>query len=245
VAEEPRVSNLSSGRRRGVEMPEDKAFRIMREIAPLSLVFAGPPSGEWQIDASSPGWEKLAATNAFLATEEIDLQGITRQDLTMFFANNYTQRAAPYSCNLTVDSTYGGVEIVDNMVVSDVPLKDIRNVPVSSIKAGFNVSPDDYMTLKLAEGVIFTQTSNAPNTMVMTDSFSYASGDPSASDKVYLYRWIQIHTDFNLPPLPDGTTIVIPAKRYVGTGITTEEPELVWMMRLKRSFEIQETAVHD
>lgn len=183
-------------------MAEDKAFRIIREIGPLSLIFEPDPSAEWQIDHDSPGWEKLAATNVFLATEEIDLQGITRQDLTMFFASNYTQRAAPYSCNLTVDPTRGGVEIVDNMVVSDVPLKDIRGTTALSIKAGFNVSPDDYMTLKLAEGVVFTQTSNAPNTMVMTDSFSYASGDPSASDKVYLYRWIQIHTDLNLPPAP-------------------------------------------
>jgi len=224
-------------------MAKDKAFRLVKEISALELHYLPSPDNIWGILSDSPGWEDLGG-NVFLATEEIDLHGVTRQDLTLFFASNYTQRPNPYLTDMAVDAVLGGLEVRDWMIVSDVPLKDIRALPITSNNAGFNISPDDYMTIKLAEGVVFSQTSNAPISMVMTDSFSFASGDPSASNKLYLYRWIHLRVDSGQVPQP-GAQAIIPQKRYVGTGISTEEPELVWMMRLKRSFEIQETQVHD
>jgi len=233
-----------------MRMAEDKAFRLVKEIPALFAKYETSPAGDWVVNTSSiapitiGGWEKLNSTGLFFRSDEIDLQGIMREEKTLFFASNYTQRADPYQSGLEVNTTFGGVEIIDRMIVSDVPLKDIRNAPVASIRAGFGSSPDDYMTVKLAEGVVFVQTINAPNTMVMTDSYSFASGDPTASDKLYLYRWVQISRNLNIV-VPEDTTVIVPAKRYVATGISTEEPELVWMMRLKRSFEIQESAVHE
>jgi len=224
-------------------MPEDlKPFRIIKQLNALNLN-AGASPNDWNITALATsgfvneGWSKISG-NTFLQQQTIDLHGLTAQEKTMFFSTQFLQRPHQYETDAAFAAS-GGMTIWDQIVVSDVPLAN-PEVPVGnqlpSIFAGFDVSADDYITVKLAEGVILAQNNAIPLVLSIVDSFSFGSGDPTASNKLYLYRWATINTSL---PIAIGGRVTIPPLRYVGLGVTTKEKELVWMQRLKRSFEIQ------
>jgi hypothetical protein len=60
------------------------------------------------------------------------------------------------------------------------------------------------------------------------------SGDPTAADKLFCYRIVSVISD----DLGDGALAVIPAARQILNGYMDEETELVYMQRLKRSYEL-------
>lgn len=223
-------------------MPEDlKPFRIVCEWPSLHVV-AGGQTNDWDItvavDSPNEGWEVLAG-GFFLNRQTIDLHGLTAQEKTMFFSTQYLQRPIGYLTDLDFATT-GGMTITDQFIVSDTPLDDIRGAfagASTSFQAGYNSSPDDYITIKLAEGVVAAQNNAIPVMMAITDSWSFGSGDPTASNKLYLYRWVNIDTVNT--PIAAGAIVQVPDVRYVGLGVTTKEKELVWMQRQKRAFEIQ------
>ena len=72
--------------------------------------------------------------------------------------------------------------------------------------------------------------------MMRTEQASiFSSGEPTAASKLYCYRIIV--------PLTDGagaTTLQVPAARFYLTGVKDNEPDLEYMMRLKRSYELDQ-----
>jgi len=235
-------------------MAEDKAFRLVKEISPLTVEFDTPESLVWNIIPGDLGyagsaWEALSG-DVFYWNGTLDIAGVTRHEKTLFFASNGFQRPLPYLTSVDLSQpTMPGFTLLDQMIVTDVPLKNpqAQVIPWSQT-AGFNETEDDFMCVKLAMGFLLSSNTNTPKALAVADSWSFGSGDPTASDKLYLYRWLHIFKATQAAPVvafQGGERIGLPGYRYVGTGISTEEPDQVWFMRLKRSFEIQETAVHD
>ena len=83
-----------------------------------------------------------------------------------------------------------------------------------------------------------------PNFQQLQRSQRFESGEPTAADKLYCYRIVQIQADGLLPTDPSGgltpgqSYISIPAARQLIAGRINEESELVYMQRLKRSYEL-------
>ena len=81
----------------------------------------------------------------------------------------------------------------------------------------------------------FTSAGNATLTSLVDNYFS--SLEPTAADCLYCYRVFAV-------PRPgavgeDGVTqLFLPPKRVIFDAFTVEEPELEYMMRLKRSYEL-------
>jgi len=94
----------------------------------------------------------------------------------------------------------------------------------------------DYTTILFGQGVLLTQNLNAPLQMTVTDSWSFGSGEPSASERLWLYRLFYI----TKPTLTVGDGIQFPEIRYVAQGIAAEEDDYVYLNRLRRSYELQQ-----
>jgi hypothetical protein len=217
----------------------DKPFQILEYFPRLTL----KPDGEsgWIEDpALSDGqWSVVAATSisgAWLFQTTIDLGGFTREDLTAFFANQSLQRSSPYGV-VGVPNPTGGVVMDDVVVISDVPIDTTAWFTIPFTTPGFIRANSDYMTIKFGQGVQLAQSSTTQGIMLQTDGYSFGSADPTAGAKLYCYRWVGV-----AKPAPAAPTdlAVFPSLRYIASGITDDEPEYVYLNRLRRSYELQQ-----
>ncbi|AXQ65387.1 MAG: hypothetical protein [Circular genetic element sp.] len=223
----------------------DAPFRITKVIDGATFYYDAV-GATWEVSYGteagpylpSNNWIKLGATNNFLSEERLDLAGLSMQELTLMFANQRIQRSGPYVSTVTIDPAQGGALIIDSFVVSDVPLGAADTfTPLgqgpNSIQAGFNNSPDEFINTKLAIGSSWTQSTTSPLVMLSSDNWEYGSGDPTASDMLYLYRWVQLTV-----PGPSGSDACqVPSIRYTATGMTTKESDTVYINRLRLSYE--------
>ena len=80
------------------------------------------------------------------------------------------------------------------------------------------------------------QNAQIPGTFINIDGGTFGSGNPSASDKLHWTRLI-------ITTMAHGEDItgamVIPATNLVVQATTTEETDLVYMERLRRSYVLQ------
>lgn len=218
----------------------DRPFRITKVL----------DGGNWQWDALGNKWDihpgELAVSNnwevlntkLFLSRESLDVAGLSVEDRTLFFGTQNLQKSMAYSSTITV-SPAGGATVIDIVVVSDVPLGDADGTTPFSLMAGFNLSPDNYENTKLGAGAVYVQSTNAPLTLLQSDSWNFGSGDPTATDKLYLYRWVSIESGFGIAAA--GNLVSVPDIRYSATGMTTQEPDLVYINRLRLSYEQSQT----
>lgn len=213
-----------------VRIMDDKPFNIVDYIPELNVV--GDGASGWAISGTSNyNAIVLDGPDGFVYQSEIDLAGWTREGLTAFFSNQFTQRDGPY-VPIHAVITPGAVDTLearDYIIVTDVPLQLSSTI----IHAGFLDNASDYMTIKLGQANIFTQTTTAGRVMIPSDGWGFGSGEPTAAGTLYVTR---ICVPYLQVPTP-ADSIDFPAIRYVAQGIATEEPEFVYMNRLRRSYE--------
>jgi len=215
----------------------DEPFEIKKTIDGGTFIY-DIATLEWNVRIA-PNWTKVSG-GTFLSEETLDIAGLSMQELTLFFGSQGLQRSTTYFTSMTPLPTGGG-RVIDIFIVSDVPLQDVGALGTPSLgtstEAGFNVSPDDALNTKFARGSVMVQSSNTPGVMIESDTWNFGSNDPTASDSLYLYRWVGLVTS-GIPVNLD--TITIPSLRYIATGIATKEPDLIHINRLRLSYEQQQ-----
>ncbi len=216
---------------------DDRPFNLVNYLPQLSMIW-DVPTVDWIINTSvtKEAWQNLG-TGVFLWEDQMDLGGWTKEGLTAFFASQYLQRPMPYAASGAVDPLLGGIEVLDQVIVSDEPIATSPLV-IGIASVGFPSTPDDYMNIKFSQGFDFVQTSNAPMGMTMADSWNCGSNEPTASGTLYFARLVTVRK--NAPKAPTDICTV-PEYRYVASGIATEEPEFVYLNRLRRSFELRQS----
>jgi len=221
----------------------DRPFRITKVLDGAQWIW-DQVGLKWDIDptyefGSGNNWDVISA-NLFLSREILDVAGLSTEDRTLFFGNQTLQKSLPYTTTVTA-SPAGGGSVLDIVIVSDVPLGDAEDATPLSLMAGFNMSPDNYENTKLGNGVVYVQSTNAPLTMVQSDAYNFGSGDPTASDRLYLYRWVSIISGATIAG--PGDLLSVPDIRYLASGISTQEPDLVYINRLRLSYEQSQTVI--
>jgi len=210
---------------------DDQPFNIVAYFPEVSVDYI---TESWQTSAgtNSPyGAITLVGPDGFAFQDKIDIDGWTKQGLTAFFSNQYLQRDGPYipSGALNVLDT---LQARDYVIITDVPL----TLTTTVIHAGFMDDASDYTTIKFSQASIFMQSTTTPTMMINADGWGTGSGQPTASGTLYITRIIIPHKD---APTPDNA-LTFPAMRYVAQGVASEEPEFVYLTRLKRSYELQQ-----
>lgn len=219
---------------------DDQPFNLVRYLPQLAMKYVAESTNDWTINTAvtKEAWLNLGG-GVFLWEDQMDIGGWTREGLTAFFASQYLQRPLPYLATGIVDPVAGGIEVLDHIIVSDEPIETAPLV-LGTASVGFPSTPDDYMNIKFSQGFDFVQTSNAPMGMTQADTWNAGSNEPTASGTLYLARMVLVRKSAPSPP-PNIDSCTVPEYRYVAAGIATEEPEFVYLDRLRRSYELHQS----
>jgi hypothetical protein len=208
----------------------DRPFNIVDYIPELTVDYSNNTTWE-PSNPTSYNSITLTGPDGFVFQSQIDIAGWTKEGLTAFFSNQYTQRDGPYTPSGPLVPT-DTLQARDYVIITDVPLQ----LSPTMIHAGFMDNHSDYMTLKLGQATIHVQSTTTPTMMIQGDAWSFGSGQPTASGTLYVTRICIPHID--TPAVANA--ISFPAIRYVAQGIATAEPEFVYLNRLRRSYELQQ-----
>jgi hypothetical protein len=229
-----------------MEGRQEEMKRILGEIGVGLADFqdGGNPSIFQQTNSSK---YHLIGANTIIAQERIDLGGISIQDKTVFFERCGIQYGAPFRCNSDASR---GFTVQEWIVVSSVPYGTDYEAgfPIAGALTngiGFMGTEIDYQTIVYGQVSSYTLTHDIDVTsgafampMSLITQNYFGSGQATASDTLYLYRIILGLG--NAPPNPPTNgQVTIPPMRFVCDIELKEEKEYQYMMRLKRSYELQ------
>lgn len=179
------------------------------------------------------GWQ--VEENAVYYETYWDLSPYTLNDLTYFPITAVLQDGMPHIFNVT-NPTDMNMSIVD--IVSQVPLQvgAVRADLLVNNLPGQPLSDEDFTQIIMCQFRFMLPTTQFSTSTLMTPATlgQFGSLEPSASEKLYIYRIIVPATANRVA----GDAIGIPATRFIMNGAVAKESELEYMMRLKRSYEL-------
>jgi len=202
---------------------------LTKEINALGVDKAGPV---FTLQSGVQGWEQTApGAQTFVARTYFDLAGLSMDDKTLFFEAAGIQEALNPSTSPAAAGN--GAIVVD--ILSNKPLTN--DEAVASILYGNMIgSPSANLTfdqtIYMRHRTFNTDLDNvAGGYMITLVDNQLGSMSPTASDRVYVTRMVSFGG-------ADGAYTVYPV-RYLLRASAKEEPEYEYLMRLKRSYELQ------
>jgi hypothetical protein len=182
-----------------------------------------------------PGTTGVGSLYAYSRTF-FDLAGLSMDEKTLFF-----DMAAVQTGGLPVfsgpASPGDSISIID--VMTSVPLtEDATMLSDLAYGFGFNGSRQNFEHVIFARHLQYAVHLDLGSyaSPTLTASNQYGSGEATASDRVYSYRFILLGTA--VASGVTGSTIV--GARHVLTATPKEEQEYQYLMRLKRSYDLQQ-----
>lgn len=205
----------------------------------------GAPEQDAWFDEFSTGiqgeWVKIAANNFFLIGNEqyIDLNGLNIDDKTVFFDAITVQSPLPpiiEKKSPVSPAIPAGASIIIHDIITSVPLALDDNTPAQlGYGIGYMQSQYDF------EHVIYyrsqtwaTDVDYAGNICNLTHQSQSGSGMPTASDRLYCYRFVQWS-----PQVQNAKVTIMPSRFVLGVQ-ASKENDLTYIYRLKRSYELQQ-----
>jgi len=194
-----------------------------------------------ELDATQTG-SKWEDTNGYLELGIDALYYVTEVDLTGWAMNDFTfgtlqtqyQDPGVYSTTALT----GKAEVVE--IISDVPLSEadliIAKDGFGSTVPGMMGSNQNFATIIYGNYRLYVPNASLaafPGFLQMISSGSFGSKEPTAAERLYCYRIVKC-----LGVLND--TMAAPACRIGLFGAMFQEEELSYIMRLKRSYELQQ-----
>jgi len=211
---------------------------LAKEHQFLSILRTGP---EWGSIASTGEWRKLGP-NSFLSSTYFDLAGLAMDDKTLFFEAAGVQTVlAPLANN-----SGAGDSCVIMDLMSSRPLTD-QQVILTSQYGNFagNIAIDGQGPLSFEE-TVYARTqmfvrhvdTSAWGYITLTDENFFGSMEPTASDRIYSYRLVLVSqgTDPN-----DMDQLTIYPARHLLKSTSKEEPTHQYLMRLMKSYQLQQS----
>ena len=199
------------------------------------------PNVDATYNAGVGGWLDPNGYQTFLAdallyTSVIDLSGWTMENFTFGTVQSQFQDPGVYTTN----SAASRVEVVD--IISSIPLPrsspQLANIVANmGIKApGMLGTNQDFSTIIYGNYRLYVPNASLgafPGFLQLLSSTSFGSKEPTASENLYFYRLVKC-----AGAAPD--TLTLPACRIGLFGTFYHEDEKAYMMRLKRSYELQQ-----
>lgn len=209
---------------------------MIKEIGFLNCLQAVP--GVWSIDTANTceGW-KLLAPNGFYNEQILDLAGLSQQQKTIFF-NGIAQQDGfnPIVLGGAAGDSMIMIDLITSIALSEDSITRILLYNNFSTFAAGEPIPTFEQTIYLnsREFVIDVDTA-AWGRMVLVSSNQLGSLQPTASDRLYCYRILLMGQNFT------GTASGCDSVRYVIGANPEEEKEYQYLMRLKKSYDLQQS----
>jgi len=203
----------------------------------IGLLFVDQAAGVYTITPdSAEGWEQPApGTNFFINRQFFDMAGLSMDDKTLFFEGATIQEGLPPASS---PSTVGNLMVVIDVMSN----KQLTNDECAAIFSLGNFSGPSNLTfdqtIYMRTRVFNIDIDNAGGGyMVPVSDNQLGSLEPTASDRVYCTRIVVMDGG-------EGLYQLYPV-RYLLRAKATEEPEFQYLMRLKRSYELQNAPDRD
>lgn len=191
-----------------------------------------------------------------------------QDDLTVFFRNSFEQKAGIYSGEIEYGSgglpfKPFGHSVSEMMLVSSVPFTDeqlVANllnapgfIPNGNYNALVGFDAGNFNRTHIIHGrttvmgltplVGSDPTDGAPGdtamgTLEIFDESYYSSLEPTSADTLYCYRLLSFPQSFSQNVPTAFTGFNIPSRRVLMNVVVDKEPDLEYMMRLSRSYEL-------
>jgi len=208
---------------------------LTKELPALAVDKVGPL---YTLQAGIYGWEQTASgAQTFVARTYFDLAGLAMDDKTLFFEAAGIQEALNPATSPAAAGN--GAIVVD--ILSNKPLTN--DEAVASIIFGNMIGEPSAnltfdQTIYMRHRTFNTDLDNvAGGYMITLVDNQLGSMSPTASDRVYVTRMVSFGG-------ADGAYNVYPV-RYLLRASAKEEPEFEYLMRLKRSYELQNEPDND
>ena len=196
-------------------------------------------TGMWNFDSKS-GLQGLPGPLVpYLWTmTTIDLGGLELNKETFFPVGSTIQDPGIYANTSATTPAMAVIDIITDKLIDPSQCIDFAYLyDVIGSMYGMLGNNNDATTVVMGQYRFMTANSNLTYpSMVRTEvQTSFSSGEPTAASKLYCYRIVQPWVD------GDTTEITIPASRFYLTGVRDKEEDLIYMMRLKRSYELDQS----
>ena len=203
---------------------------MTKEFAQLAVQKA--PGPVYSILSNEGNWRELPGSpGLYIASTYFDLGGLAMDDKTLFFQGAATQELK--------NPTFFPATAGNNLQIADI----MSVVPLTDALAGSYLFGANFQVSN-ASDLTFDQTVFGRVRVFNMDLDNLAGGygillsdtqtgslESTASDRIYCYRVVQYNG-------ADTRFDIFPA-RYILRADAKEEPEFEYLMRLKRSYELQ------
>lgn len=181
---------------------------------------------------SNSQWSRISG-QIFVSETFFDLAGLSMEDKTIFPSGITCQRGN----SPLLQGGAPGDNFIMLDVLSSIPV-DIPNDVLNwfNVGAGFPGSTLNFEHVLYMRGQRWTvDVDTNAQFPLKADEWQSGSMAPTASDRIYSYRVILVNTG------NASARIITPTGRHVMQVEATTEPEFEYLMRLKRSYDLQQT----
>jgi hypothetical protein len=213
----------------------DEMKTLAKEIGTLVVTKAGATG---TLGDSGEGWEQTSAGSLiFVNHQYFDLAGLSMDDKTLFFEGATVQD----TLNPAASPSVAGSLVLLTDVMSNKPITNTEAIIIGAgngnIGAG-NLTFDQTIYMRLRTFNIDLDNAAGGYMIPIADN-QLGSLSPTASDRVYVTRIAVIGANS-----ADGDYSINPC-RYIIRAKAEEEAEYEYLMRLKRSYELQQEPDRD
>ena len=186
------------------------------------------------VPASSSGWRQFGGQVGISSTY-FDLAGMSMKEKTLFFEASGVQTTSPPA---TDQGGAAGDSVVILDVMTSTPLTD-NELAVFLSLGNFSGSSITWSETIYARQQLWARTLNEAGLsyMVLLNEEQCGSMSPTASDRVYSYRLV---VPGGVIGGPGATSIFVYPARHILRAEAKEEPDHEYIMRLLRSYELQQ-----
>ena len=181
---------------------------------------------------SNMGWTRISG-QVFVSETFFDLAGLAMDDKTIFPSGITCQRGV----SPQLDAAAPGDNFIVLDVLTSIPV-DLDNVVLDwfNVGPGYPGSTLNFEHVLYMRGQRWTVDVDTNSSFPLkADEWQCGSMMPTASDRVYSYRVILVNTNNS------STRIITTNARHVMEVDTKEEPTYEYLMRLKRSYDLQQS----
>ena len=181
--------------------------------------------------------QSLAGSNFLYWEGSIDLGAFTLKDLTWVTMEKDIQEPGNFALNFATPQRIEVIEFVSNTQFNVERLGEIADDWEANYAVpGMMESRVNYENIIDGRWRQFSpDTTLATGSAVTMKASSFGSCEPSASERLYTYVMVKFDS---LPG--DGDTLFIPPRRFLLGGVAVQEGEYEYIMRLRRSYVLQQ-----
>jgi len=197
-------------------------------------------AGNW---VAQNGYQFLGSDSVFY-TGSIDLSGYAMEDMTFATFDTMYQDPGIYSnTNATGEAAGNATKIEIIEMITDVPFDSDQLLQLiadmGTTVPGMLSTSQDFMQIIYGRYSLHVQntTLGLPGYMQLISDGGFGSKEPTAASKLYCYKVVKTTS---VAAYETGETLNFPACRIGLSGRVFNEDELPYIMRLKRSYELQQ-----